>query len=123
MLQVDCNVVLWLIVWAFIGSTLGFFTVRYKMVWSRKRKQLEYLRSVCVGIFFALPIYFILSEHKGLSQNLSITLAGSSAFAITDFIIKLWPKLMDGICEAIPKFLNRLINNLRSNQDDDEQGT
>ena len=112
MFQIELNVVIWLIVWSLIGSTLGFFTIRYKPIWENKRKTLEYLKSVCVGLFFALPIFVALQEHGKLSRDLSLMLAGSSSFAITDLIIKIWPKITDGLGNAINKLLDRLINNI-----------
>ena len=110
MLLIDANVVIWLAVWAFIGSTLGFFTIRLNPIWTIKQKFSEYLKSVCIGIFFSLPLYFVLQEINELSHNLSITLAGSSSFAITDLIIKLWPKAIEGIGKAINKFINNIGN-------------
>ena len=121
MLQIELSVVIWLIVWAYIGSTLGFFTIRFNPTWTRKQRFLEYLKSVSVGIFFSLPLFFILQECKGLSHNLSITLAGSSAFAMTDLIIKLWPKAIDGLGNAINKLLDRLIGNIGNSNDNDKQ--
>ena len=112
MLQIELSVVLWLVVWAYIGSTLGFFTIRFNPTLTSKQRMYEYLKSVGVGVFFSLPLYFILQECNGLSHNLSITLAGSSSFAITDFIIKLWPRAIDGVGNAISKLLDRLIGNI-----------
>ena len=120
MFQVEYGVVIWLIVWAYIGSTLGFVTIRYNPAWTRRQKLMEYLKSISVGIFFSIPLYFILQEVKGLSQHLSMTLAGSSAFAITDLIIKLWPKITDGLGNAINKLLDRLINNIGKSNNNEQ---
>lgn len=118
MFQIELNVVIWLIVWSLIGSTLGFFTIRYKPIWKNKRKILEYLKSICVGLFFALPIFVAIQEHGKLSRDLSLMLAGSSSFAITDLIIKIWPKITDGLGNSIIKFIDRVLGNSSNNEQD-----
>ena len=118
MFQIELNVVIWLVVWSWIGSTLGYFTIRHKPIWNRRRKIIEYGKSVGVGLFFALPIFVSLQEHGDLSQDLSLTLAGSSSFAITDVIIKVWPKLTDGLENSITKFIDRVLGNSSNNEQD-----
>ena len=103
------NTLIWLIAWAFIGSTLGYFTIRYKLTWTKEKKLIEYFKSVCVGIFFSLPVYFVLYEIKELSQNLSLTLAGSSSFAVTDLIIKIWPKVISSIEDVLYNLAKKLV--------------
>lgn len=120
MMQVNPNVIIWLIVWSIIGSTLGFFTIRFKPIWTTKKKVLEYLLSVNVGIFFALPIYIILLERYKFSEDLCIMLAGSSSFAITDVIIKIWPKLINGLGYAINKYIDKILGNSNSNTHEQE---
>lgn len=108
MFHIRSDVVMWLIVWAFIGSSLGFFTIRNTPIWTKTERLKEYIKSVCVGIFFALPTCTYLCERHVFTTDLSIMIAGGVSFAITDVIIKAWPKLIEGIGNIIPSILNRV---------------
>lgn len=115
-MQIDFNIISWLVVWSIIGSTLGFFTIRFKPVWTKSQKILEYLLSVGVGLFFALPLFVVLQETCKFSPDMCIMLAGSSSFAITDLIIKVWPKIIEGIGYAINKHIDKTMNNPRDHE-------
>lgn len=109
MLDMELGVVSWLISWSFVGSTLGFFTIRNKPQWTRCERFKEYIKSVCVGIFFAFPTCTILIEEKIFGTTMSVMIAGSVAFAVTDAIIHLWPRLMDGISVLAVKMAEKFI--------------
>lgn len=117
-MQVDLNVILWLVIWSIIGSTLGFFTIRFKPVWTKSQKRLEYILSVSVGVFFALPLFVVLQETCKFSPDMCIMLAGSSSFAVTDLIIKIWPKVIDGLGYAINKYIDKVLNSSRNHDNE-----
>ena len=89
MIDFDYNFLL-VSIWALIGSVIGFYVIRYKPQWSTETCVKQLIISVSVGIFFAIPSYVIFVEKYALSERLSILLAGSTAFCITDLIITLW---------------------------------
>ena len=109
MLNMESGVVTWLIGWSCVGSTLGFFTIRNKPQWTKQERFKEYIKSVSVGIFFAFPTCTILTEKEVFGTALNVMLAGSVAFAVTDVIINLWPRLMDGISVLAVKVIERFI--------------
>lgn len=105
--------VLWVLVWAIIGSILGFFSIRNKPEWLLKDRLIQLALSVSMGMFFALPMYiFLIEEHK-LSNRLSILLAGSIAFCISDIIISLWQKLKELLLLALEKLITVIIDRLK----------
>lgn len=110
MLDLQRDVVLWLIGWSFVGSILGFFTIRHNSEWTAIEMSKELFKSITVGIFFALPTYMLLEESKSFSVSTNIVLAGSVAFVITDGIIHLWPKFIHGIGELFLKIVEKVID-------------
>lgn len=109
MVDIELGTVSWLVSWAFIGSTLGFFTIRNKPDWTIKERVKEYIKSVGVGVFFAFPVFVVLCEKDIFSVSTSIVLSGSVAFAVTDFIIVLWPRLLDSIGTICNKLIERFV--------------
>jgi hypothetical protein len=107
MLNLEQGVLLWLLVWSFIGSSLGFFTVRNSPLWSYKQKILEYFKSVFVGIFFAFPLFGILEEKNVFNTDLNIMLSGCFAFGITDLIIKSWSRIIDVINKSLDRMARK----------------
>lgn len=110
------DTLVWLIVWSFIGSTLGFFSIRNNTTWTRVQRLMEYIKSVSIGIFFALPTFSILREYQIFSvenvAGLNIMAAGSTSFMVTDLIIKLWPKLIYGVSKSFSKLMDHLISKI-----------
>ena len=119
MMNLEAELVVWLVSWSFVGSTLGFFTLRNKPQWTILQKLSEYLKSIGVGMFFAFPTFMFLYEEKIFSPPLNMMIAGSLAFAITDVIINLWPKLIDGIGALVIKLAEKWlgIGNKDGNRD------
>ena len=111
MIDFDYNFLL-VSIWALIGSVIGFYVIRYKPQWSTETCIKQLIISVSVGIFFAIPSYVIFVEKYALSERLSILLAGSTAFCITDLIITLWFKLKDTVANGIIALVNSILNKL-----------
>lgn len=109
-------------VWAFIGSVLGFFAFS-----NTPNKSLSYrfgrcLLSISIGLFIAFPLCEYLQELGKFSKNLNIMLGGLGAFGLPDFILKYWPKITNA---AVTKVVDRAIDNGTSycceRQHDDEE--
>jgi len=81
-------------IWAFIGSVLGFFAFSYTPERTPLGNFLRGLLSVGVGMFIAFPLWAYLEETRGMSRTLSMMLSGLGAFGLPDFIMKWWPRFM-----------------------------
>lgn len=112
MLDIPLSVVLWLMGWSIIGSTLGFFTIRNKPHWTEIERLMELIKSIVVGIFFAFPVYTILCEKEVFSSSANIMVAGSVAFIVTDGIINIWPKLIEGVGFLIRSIVEKFVGKL-----------
>lgn len=112
-MNIEIGIAVWLITWAVIGSSLGYFTIRYNSIWPLYKKIGEYCLSVGVGTFFAFPTYVCLSEFsESTSQDLNIMIAGSVAFTITDLIIESWHRILYSVGNAADKLLDIIINKI-----------
>ena len=95
-------------IWAFIGSVLGFFAFSNTPNKSPLYRFSRCCLSVCIGLFIAFPLYEYLQELGKFSKHLNIMLGGLGAFGLPDFILKYWPKVINA---AITKVLDRVIDN------------
>lgn len=103
--------IIYITVWATIGSVLGFFTLRNNNKWEFKRKILELIKSIAVGCFFANVSFVYFIEQAGLSERLSLLFSGALAFGITDIIITQWTKFKAST-SVIERVLNFISNKL-----------
>jgi len=112
MVDIYSEAMIWLIGWAFIGATLGFFTIRFNPDWSKGRQIYEYLLSVSVGLFFAVPVFTVLRTYDILDIDLALMASGGFAFFTTDIIINHWGRIVDGVGSLINKVAEKLIGKL-----------
>ena len=91
-------------VWAFIGSVLGFFAFSYTPERTPFGNFMRGVLSVGIGMFIAFPLWAYLEETHGMSRTLSMMLSGLGAFGLPDFIVKWWPRFVQTIGE---KFLDK----------------
>lgn len=110
-MSIDYNLI-FVSIWALIGSVIGFYVIRYKPQWNTATYVRQLIISISVGIFFAIPAYVIFHEQLVYSERLSILLAGSIAFCITDLIIAVWFKLKDTVANGIIVLINSILNKL-----------
>ena len=88
-------------VWAFIGSVLGFFAFSYTPERTPFGNFLRGVLSVGIGMFIAFPLWAYLEETQGMSRTLSMMLSGLGAFGLPDFIVKWWPRFVQTIGEKL----------------------
>lgn len=107
-------------VWAFIGSVLGFFAFSNTPNKSPSYRFSRCLLSISIGLFIAFPLCEYLQELGKFSKNLNIMLGGLGAFGLPDFILKYWPKITNA---AVTKVVDRVIDNDTSycRKHDDEE--
>ena len=107
-------------VWAFIGSVLGFFAFSNTPNKSPSYRFSRCLLSISIGLFIAFPLCEYLQELGKFSKNLNIMLGGLGAFGLPDFILKYWPKIIN---TAVTKVVDRVIDNGTSycRKHDDEE--
>ena len=96
--------VLYLGVWALIGSILGFFAFSYTPERTPLANFMRGILSVGVGMFIAFPLWAYLEETRGMSRTLSMMLSGLGAFGLPDFIMKWWPRFVQTIGD---KFIDK----------------
>lgn len=93
--------ILFLGVWAFIGSVLGFFAFAN----THEKTPIDRFKRCClsigIGMFLAFPITAYLLDTHEFSKTLSIMIGGLGAFGLPDFIIKYWPVLTAGLAEKV----------------------
>lgn len=118
----DLNDVLFIGIWAFTGSILGFFAFSNDPDKTPQQRFKRCCLSVCVGLFIAFPLCEYLQELGKFSKNLNIMLGGLGAFGLPDFILKYWPKITNA---AVTKVVDRVIDDgtsyCRKRQHDDEE--
>lgn len=85
--------VLYIGVWAVVGSILGFLSFTYNPNKNLIDNSLRCFLSVGLGLFIAFPVYTFLSEKEYASENLSIMISGLSALGLPDFLLKYYPVL------------------------------
>ena len=107
-------------VWAFIGSVLGFFAFSYTPDRTPFINFMRGILSVGVGMFIAFPLWAYLEETHGMSRTLSMMLSGLGAFGLPDFIMKWWPRLAQAIAEkfvsktpSADQTVDSLVHNIR----------
>ena len=107
-------------VWAFIGSVLGFFAFSNTPNKSPSYRFSRCLLSISIGLFIAFPLCEYLQELGKFSKNLNIMLGGLGAFGLPDFILKYWPKITNA---AVTKVVDSVIDNGTSycRKHDDEE--
>ena len=88
-------------VWAFIGSVLGFFAFSYTPERTPFGNFMRGVLSVGIGMFIAFPLWAYLEETHGMSRTLSMMLSGLGAFGLPDFIVKWWPRFVQTIGEKL----------------------
>ena len=107
-------------VWAFIGSVLGFFAFSNTPNKSPSYRFSRCLLSISIGLFIAFPLCEYLQELGKFSKNLNIMLGGLGAFGVPDFSLKYWPKITNA---AVTKVVDNVIDNGTSycRKHDDEE--
>ena len=88
-------------VWATIGSVLGFLAFGYTPHKSPRDNFCRGVLSICVGLFLALPICMYLEEAKHMSKHLNILISGLGAFGLPDFVMKWYPRLIQAIAARV----------------------
>ena len=81
-------------VWGFIGSVLGFFAFTNSPDRTPLNRFGRCCLSVGIGLFVSFPLYIYLVENAVFSKMLSILVSGLGAFCLPDFLVKYWPKLL-----------------------------
>lgn len=104
MLTLSSLELIYLGVWAFIGSVLGFFAFSYTPERTPLNNFFRGLLSVGVGMFIAFPLWAYFEETRGMSRTLSMMFGGLGAFGLPDFIMKWWPRLAQALGE---KFVDK----------------
>lgn len=89
--------ILYITIWAFLGSVLGFFSFSYVPRKAPIDNLRRCLKSICVGIFIAFPLCLYLEESSTFSKTLSITIGGLGAFGLPDILLNWWPKIAEAI--------------------------
>lgn len=107
--------ILYLGVWALIGSILGFFAFGYDHNKTPISNLYRCLLSVGIGIFIAFPLCTYLEEAKYFSKNLNIMLGGLGAFGLPEFIVKWWPKIIQTAATKVVD--NSLTNGIKYQSD------
>lgn len=109
---------LYLGIWAFIGSFLGFFAFSNNPAMIPIKRFKRCLLSIGVGVFIAFPVFTYLTEYTEFSTKFSIMISGLSAFGLPDFILKHYPKLL---CNSVYKLTkNNEINPENPNKNNNE---
>ena len=93
--------ILFIGVWALIGSILGFFAFNntpFKTPFERFKRC---CLSIGIGLFIAFPLCEYLQELGKFSKHLNIMLGGLGAFGLPDFIIKHWPRLTGTVVDKV----------------------
>lgn len=88
-------------VWAFIGSVLGFLSFGYTPSKSPRDNFCRGVLSVGVGLFLAFPICLYLEETKHFTRHMNILISGLGAFGLPDFVMKWYPKLIQAIAARV----------------------
>ena len=100
-------------VWAFIGSILGFFAFAHTDEHTLSYKIKRCCLSVGIGMFIAVPISMYLMESGDFSDKLCIILGGLGSFGLPDFIIKYWPKITESLADkVIDKTIDNNLDNI-----------
>lgn len=89
-MYLNINDFLFLGVWAFAGSILGFCAFALPKCKTAISRIKRCCLSIGIGIFIAFPISIYLIETEHFSKQLSIMLGGLGSFGLPDFIIKHW---------------------------------
>ena len=95
-------------VWAFVGSVLGFFAFSNTPNRSPSYRFGRCLLSIGIGLFIAFPLCGYLQELGKFSKDLNIMLGGLGAFGLPDFILKYWPKIINA---TVTKVVDRAVDN------------
>jgi len=85
----------YVVVFSFIGASLGYWVLRYKEDMTRGQAVTEYVKSVLVGVFTAIIIYTVLIEETGRGHNISTVVSGGVAFGGTEAMRILWEILLE----------------------------
>ena len=88
-------------VWALIGSILGFLSFAYDPHKPFRDNFCRGILSVGVGLFLAFPLFTYLDETKHFSKHLNILIGGLGAFGLPDFVMKWWPKLIQAVATRV----------------------
>ncbi len=88
-------------VWALVGSILGFLAFRCTPAMSPYVKIRQGLLSVGIGFLVAFPVTQYLYEEVEFSGSLSILLGGLSAFGLPDFILRYYPKISKAVATLV----------------------
>ena len=88
-------------VWALVGSTLGFFAFVYTPSKQPQENICRGVLSIGIGLFVALAILVYMDEMHNFSKLFNIMVSGLGAFGLPDFLLKWWPKVVQGIANYI----------------------
>lgn len=89
--------VIYIAIWAFLGSILGFFSFSYIPRKAPIDNVKRCIKSICVGIFIAFPICLYLEETDTFSKTLNITIGGLGAFGLPDMLLNWWPRIAEAL--------------------------
>ena len=95
-------------VWAFFGSLLGFFAFGYNPYKSLHENLCRGALSIGIGLFLAFSMFSYLEEFHRFSSHFDIAISGLCAFGLSDFIIKWWPKFIKMVAG---KVVDKVIDN------------
>ena len=93
-MYLNINDFLFLGVWAFAGSILGFCAFALPTCKTTISRIKRCCLSIGIGIFIAFPISIYLIETEHFSKQSSIMLGGLGSFGLPDFIIKHWSNVL-----------------------------
>lgn len=95
--------VIYIAIWAFLGSILGFFSFSYIPRKAPIDNVKRCIKSICVGIFIAFPICLYLEETDTFSKTLNITIGGLGAFGLPDMLLNWWPRIAEALASRAVK--------------------
>lgn len=93
--------ILFLGVWALIGSILGFFAFTNTPELRPLLRLYKCCLSVGIGLFISFPICIYLQEIQMFSKSTNIMFSGLGAFGLPDFLLKYWPRLMHNVVDKV----------------------
>ena len=106
--------ILFIGIWALIGSILGFFAFNNSPEDTPLHRLYKCLLSIGIGLFIAFPLCEYLQELNKFPRHLNIMLGGLGAFGLPDFILKYWPKLLRMLVDKLTsKYLHMNDKNKR----------
>lgn len=100
-MPLDTLEIVFLGVWALIGSILGFFAFTNTPELTPMLRLYRCCLSIGIGLFISFPICIYLQELQTFSKSTNIMFSGLGAFGLPDFLLKYWPKLTRSLADTV----------------------